>query len=159
MHAAPHYLPLGSRAAAPATAVCRTSRTSRVAILPHPDSRRISTVRTADPAAMSGGPSPRALLSKPAGRKQHMVSIIPVSIAQRRLDTGSAPEYPHRSPVGAAMQGPGEHLSAVAERHQQMKNQQEAFDAELARRRFNSQIAQAEDEGDGKCAGRWQRPV
>ncbi|WP_179298201.1 hypothetical protein [Mesorhizobium carmichaelinearum] len=44
------------------------------------------------------------------------------------------------------MQGFGDHLSAAAERYQQMKDQQEAFDAELARRRFNGQIAQAEDE-------------
>ncbi|WP_206681926.1 hypothetical protein [Mesorhizobium sp. NZP2298] len=75
-----------------------------------------------------------------------MVHIIPLSIAQRRLDTGNAPQYPQGSPVGGAMQGLGEHLSAVAERYQQMKDQQEAFDAEIARRQFNGQIAQAEDE-------------
>jgi hypothetical protein len=75
-----------------------------------------------------------------------MVHIIPLSIAQRRLDTGNAPKYPQGSPVSGAMQGLGEHLSAVAERYQQMKDQQEAFDGELARRRFNGQIAQAEDE-------------
>ncbi|WP_183461127.1 hypothetical protein [Mesorhizobium huakuii] len=75
-----------------------------------------------------------------------MVHVIPLSIAQRRLDTGNAPQYPQGSPIGGAMQGLGEHLSAAAERYQQMKDQQEAFDAELARRRFNGQIAQAEDE-------------
>jgi hypothetical protein len=75
-----------------------------------------------------------------------MVSIIPLSIAQRRLDTGNAPQYPQGSPVGGAIQGLGDQLSAVAERYQQMKDQQEAFDAELARRRFASRIAQAEDE-------------
>ncbi|WP_179298200.1 hypothetical protein [Mesorhizobium carmichaelinearum] len=75
-----------------------------------------------------------------------MVYVIPLSIAQRRLDTGNAPQYPQGSPIGGAMQGLGDHLSAVAERYQQMKDQQEAFDAELARRRFNGQIAQAEDE-------------
>ncbi|MER8524002.1 HNH endonuclease [Mesorhizobium sp. M0644] len=54
--------------------------------------------------------------------------------------------YPEGSPIGRAMQGFGDELSAVAERYQQQKQQQEAFDAELARRRFNGQIAQAEDE-------------
>ncbi|UDL89508.1 hypothetical protein LGH82_31400 [Mesorhizobium sp. PAMC28654] len=75
-----------------------------------------------------------------------MVHIIPLSIAQRRLDTGNAVQYPQGSPIGGAMQGFGDQLSAVAERYQQMKDQQEAFDAELARRRFNGQVAQAEDE-------------
>ncbi|WP_421917343.1 hypothetical protein [Mesorhizobium sp.] len=75
-----------------------------------------------------------------------MVHIIPLSIAQRRLDTGNAPPYPQGSPVGGAMQGFGDQLSAVAERYQQMKDQQEAFDADLARRRFNGRVAQAEDE-------------
>ncbi|WP_179298202.1 HNH endonuclease signature motif containing protein [Mesorhizobium carmichaelinearum] len=75
-----------------------------------------------------------------------MVHVIPLSIAQRRLDTGNAPQYPQRSPIGGAMQGFGDHLSVAAERYQQMKDQQEAFDAEIARRRFDAQIAQAEDE-------------
>ncbi|WP_206532020.1 MULTISPECIES: hypothetical protein [unclassified Mesorhizobium] len=75
-----------------------------------------------------------------------MVHIIPLSIAQRRLDTGSAPQYPGGSPIGGAMQGLGDQFSAIAGRYQQMKDQQEAFDAELARRRFDTQIAQAEDE-------------
>ncbi|WP_179293622.1 MULTISPECIES: hypothetical protein [unclassified Mesorhizobium] len=75
-----------------------------------------------------------------------MVHIIPLSVAQRRLDTGNGMQYPQGSPIGGAMQGLGDHLSAVAERYQQMKEQQEAFDAELARRRFDGEIAQAEDE-------------
>ncbi|ESZ22431.1 hypothetical protein [Mesorhizobium sp. L2C084A000] len=75
-----------------------------------------------------------------------MVSVIPLSIAQRRLDTGNAVQYPQGSPIGGAMQGLGDQFSAVAERYQQMKDQQEAFDAELERRRFNGRIAQAEDE-------------
>ncbi|WP_181176338.1 hypothetical protein [Mesorhizobium sp. B2-3-5] len=75
-----------------------------------------------------------------------MVHIIPLSVGQRRLDTGNAPQYPQGSPVGAAMQGFGDGLSALAEHHRQMTERQEAFDAELARRRFNGQIAQAEEE-------------
>ncbi|MBZ9979179.1 hypothetical protein [Mesorhizobium sp. BR-1-1-10] len=80
-----------------------------------------------------------------------MVHVIPLSIAQRRLDTGNAPQDLQGSPIGGAMQGLGDHLSAVAERYQQMKDQQEEFDAELARRRFNGQIAQAEDEVTAKA--------
>jgi hypothetical protein len=74
------------------------------------------------------------------------MATIPLHIAQRRLDSGNAPQYPQGSPVGGAMHGLGDRFSAVAERYQQMKEQQEAFDAEIARRRFNGRIAQAEDE-------------
>ncbi|RUU42518.1 hypothetical protein EOC93_18235 [Mesorhizobium sp. M6A.T.Ce.TU.002.03.1.1] len=81
------------------------------------------------------------------------MATIPLQLAQRRLDTGNAVQSPQGSPVGAAMQGFGDELSAVAERHQQMKEQQEAFDAELARRRFNGQIAQAEDEVAANASG------
>ncbi|MBZ9979186.1 hypothetical protein [Mesorhizobium sp. BR-1-1-10] len=75
-----------------------------------------------------------------------MVHIIPLSVGQRRLDTDNAPRYPQGSPVGGAMQGQDEGLSALAEHYRQMTERQEAFDAELARRRFNGQIALAEDE-------------
>ncbi|WP_206073840.1 hypothetical protein [Mesorhizobium sophorae] len=74
------------------------------------------------------------------------MATIPLQIAQRRLDTGNAVQYPNGSPVGRAMQGFGDELSAVAERYRQMKERQDAFDAEIARRRFNGRIAQAEDE-------------
>ncbi|CAN7453653.1 hypothetical protein [Mesorhizobium sp. LjRoot246] len=74
------------------------------------------------------------------------MATIPLHIAQRRLDTGNAPQYPQGSPIGGAMQGLGDKFSAIAERYQQMKERQEAFDAEIARRRFNSRLAQAEDE-------------
>jgi hypothetical protein len=75
-----------------------------------------------------------------------MVHVIPFSVGQRRLDAGNVVQYPQGSPIGGAMQGFGDQLSAVAERYQQMKAQQEAFDADLARRRFNGRVAQAEDE-------------
>ena len=75
-----------------------------------------------------------------------MVHIIPLSVGQRRLDAGNAVQYPQGSPIGGAVQGLGEHLSALAERCQQMKDQQDAFDAEIARRGFDARIAQAEDE-------------
>ncbi|MER9162508.1 MULTISPECIES: HNH endonuclease [unclassified Mesorhizobium] len=74
------------------------------------------------------------------------MATIPLHIAQRRLDAGNAVPYPGGSPIGGAMQGLGDQFSAIAERYQQMKDQQDAFDAELARRRFTSRIGQAEDE-------------
>ncbi|MER9655685.1 hypothetical protein NKJ26_19540 [Mesorhizobium sp. M0152] len=74
------------------------------------------------------------------------MATIPLQLAQRRLDTGNLVQYPNGSPIGGAMQRFGDELSAVAERYQKRKQQQEAFDAELARRRFNGRIAQAEDE-------------
>ncbi|MFD1986522.1 hypothetical protein ACFSOZ_29210 [Mesorhizobium newzealandense] len=74
------------------------------------------------------------------------MATIPLQLAQRRLDTGTVVSYPEGSPVGRAMQGFGDELSAVAERYRQMKERQEAFDADIARRRFNGRIAQAEDE-------------
>lgn len=74
------------------------------------------------------------------------MATIPLQLAQRRLDTGNVVQYPNGAPIGAAMQGFGDELSAVAERYQQQKQQEEAFDADLARRRFDAQIAQAEDE-------------
>ncbi|MER8955023.1 hypothetical protein NKH98_20200 [Mesorhizobium sp. M0833] len=74
------------------------------------------------------------------------MATIPLQLAQRRLDAGNVLSYPEGSPVGRAMQGFGDELSAVAERYQQQKQQEEAFDADLARRRFNGQIGQAEDE-------------
>ncbi|WP_192180064.1 hypothetical protein [Mesorhizobium amorphae] len=74
------------------------------------------------------------------------MATIPLHVARRRLDTGNVVSYPEGSPIGRAMQGFGDELSAVAEHYRQMKERQEAFDAELARRRFSGRIAQAEDE-------------
>lgn len=74
------------------------------------------------------------------------MATIPLQLAQRRLDTGSVVQYPEGSPIGGAMQQLGDELSAVAERYRQRKAQQDAFDAEIIRRRFDAQIAQAEEE-------------
>ncbi|TPN70640.1 hypothetical protein, partial [Mesorhizobium sp. B1-1-5] len=74
------------------------------------------------------------------------MATIPLQLAQRRLEAGNGVSYPERSPAGRAMQDLGDELSAVAERYRQMKERQEAFDAELARRRFADRIAQAEDD-------------
>ncbi|MER9880634.1 glucosaminidase domain-containing protein [Mesorhizobium sp. M0118] len=72
------------------------------------------------------------------------MATIPLQLAQRRLDTGNAAQYPQGLPIGGAMQDLGGELSAVAERFQQRKEQQEAFDTEIARRRMMDQIVQAE---------------
>ncbi|MCA0057910.1 MULTISPECIES: hypothetical protein [unclassified Mesorhizobium] len=74
------------------------------------------------------------------------MATIPLQLAQRRLEAGNGVSYPEGSPAGRAMQDLGDELSAVAERYRQMKERQEAFDAELARRRFADRIAQAEDD-------------
>jgi hypothetical protein len=74
------------------------------------------------------------------------MATIPLQLAQRRLDTGNVVSYSGGSPVGAAMQGFGDELTAVAERYRQQKEQQEAFDAEIMRRQFDGQIAQAEND-------------
>ena len=74
------------------------------------------------------------------------MATIPLQLARRRLETSNVVSYPEGSPVGRAMQGFGDELSAVAERYRQMKERQDAFDADIARRRFNGRIAQAEDE-------------
>lgn len=74
------------------------------------------------------------------------MATIPLQLAQRRLDSGSVVSYPDSSPVGAAMQGFGDELAAVAERFRQRKQQQDAFDAEVIGRELNGQIAQAEKE-------------
>lgn len=79
------------------------------------------------------------------------MATIPLQLAQRRLDTGSVVSYPGGSPVGAAMHGFGDELSAVAERFRQQNEQQDAFDAEVIGRELNGQIAQAEKEAIQKA--------
>jgi hypothetical protein len=74
------------------------------------------------------------------------MATIPLRVGQRRLESDNVVSYPEGSPVGTAMQGFGDELSALAEHYRQMKERQEAFDADLARRRFNGQVAQSEDE-------------
>ncbi|UVK37635.1 hypothetical protein LHFGNBLO_004700 [Mesorhizobium sp. AR10] len=74
------------------------------------------------------------------------MATIPLQLAQRRLDTGNVVQYPSGSLVGAAMQGFGDELSAVAERYRQRQEQQEAFDAEIVRRQLDGRIAQAEND-------------
>ncbi|CDX39919.1 conserved hypothetical protein [Mesorhizobium sp. SOD10] len=73
-----------------------------------------------------------------------MVHIIPLFVGERRLDTGNAVQYPDTSPVGEAMQQFGDRWQAAAERYEQRKAQQQAFDTEIAARRLNGELAQAE---------------
>ncbi|UCI24598.1 hypothetical protein [Mesorhizobium sp. B2-8-5] len=73
-----------------------------------------------------------------------MVHIIPLFVGERRLDTGNAVQYPDTSPVGEAMQQFGDRWQAAAERYEQRKAQQQAFDTEIAARRLNGELARAE---------------
>lgn len=73
-----------------------------------------------------------------------MVHIIPLFVGQRRLNTGNTVQYPGSSPVGEAVQQLGEEWQAIAERYEQRMAQQRAFDTEIAARRLNGEIAQAE---------------
>ncbi|WP_189341240.1 MULTISPECIES: hypothetical protein [unclassified Mesorhizobium] len=75
-----------------------------------------------------------------------MVHIIPLFVGERRLDTGNAVQYPDSSPVGEAMQQLGDRWQAAAERYEQRKAQQQAFDTEIAARRLNGELAKAEAE-------------
>ncbi|UCI06268.1 hypothetical protein [Mesorhizobium sp. B1-1-8] len=73
-----------------------------------------------------------------------MVHIIPLFVGERRLDTGNAVQYPDSSPIGAAVQQLGDRWQAAAERYEQRKAQQQAFDTEIAARRLNGELAKAE---------------
>ncbi|WP_181167022.1 hypothetical protein [Mesorhizobium sp. B2-8-3] len=73
-----------------------------------------------------------------------MVHIIPLFLGERRLDTGNAVQYPDSSPVGEAVQQFGDRWQAAAERYEQRKAQQQAFDTEIAARRLNGELARAE---------------
>ncbi|CCV14982.1 hypothetical protein [Mesorhizobium sp. STM 4661] len=79
------------------------------------------------------------------------MATIPLQLAQRRLDSGNVVSYPQGSPVGAAMQGFGDELSAVAKRYRQQREQQDAFDADIIGRKLNAQIAQAENEAENNA--------
>lgn len=80
-----------------------------------------------------------------------MVHVIPLSVGQRRSKTGNPVQNPQGSQIGQAVQGLGDEWQELAEHYRQTKERQEAFDAELARRGFDRQIAQAEDEVTAKA--------
>lgn len=44
------------------------------------------------------------------------MAVIPLQVAERRLDTGNVVSYPQGSPIGAAVEGAGDQFQAVAER-------------------------------------------
>ncbi|MEZ2329965.1 hypothetical protein AB6802_09590 [Mesorhizobium sp. RCC_202] len=73
-----------------------------------------------------------------------MVHVIPILTGERRLDTGNPVQYPDSSPVGEAVAQFGDRWQAAAERYEQRKAQQQAFDTEIAARRLNGEIAKAE---------------
>ncbi len=56
---------------------------------------------------------------------------IPITVAQRGLDTGSVVSYPSGSPIGSALENVGNSLQAAAERIRQKDEQKAAFDTDV----------------------------
>lgn len=71
---------------------------------------------------------------------------IPVTVANRSLDTGSVVSYPSGSPIGAAISGLGGALQGVAERVQQQNEQKDSFDAKIREQEMIAQLSSVEDE-------------
>ncbi len=74
------------------------------------------------------------------------MASIPLNIARRGLDTGNTVSYPAGSPLGAAVTGFGNTLSAIGERHREMQEQQERLAAAVQRRLFTERVAEAESQ-------------
>lgn len=55
------------------------------------------------------------------------MAMIPLQVSSRRLDTGSVVQYPTGSPVGAALEGVGNDLQAVADNIRRKQEQRDAF--------------------------------
>ncbi len=72
------------------------------------------------------------------------MASIPLNIARRGLDTGNTVSYPAGSPLGAAVTGFGNTLSAIGERHREMQEQQERLAAAVQRRLFTERVAEAD---------------
>lgn len=64
---------------------------------------------------------------------------IPVRISGRGLDTGSPVQYSGRSPIGEALEGVGDRLSALNDIAMRRKKQDEAFSAEQTRQQGEQQ--------------------
>ena len=74
------------------------------------------------------------------------MASIPLNTARRGLDTGNTVSYPAGSPLGAAVTGFGNTLSAIGERHREMQEQQERLAAAVQRRLFTERVAEAESQ-------------
>ncbi|WP_181176335.1 hypothetical protein [Mesorhizobium sp. B2-3-5] len=75
-----------------------------------------------------------------------MVHIIPLSVRQRRRDTGNATAYADAPPAGGASPPLDSYWQAVAQHYERRQAQQQAFDTEIAARRLNGEIARTEAE-------------
>jgi len=73
-----------------------------------------------------------------------MVHIIPLFTDQRRTDTGNAAQYPGASPAGGAAPPLDPYWQEVADRYARRMARQQAFDTEIAARRLDGEIAEAE---------------
>ncbi|WP_181169107.1 hypothetical protein [Mesorhizobium sp. B2-4-14] len=75
-----------------------------------------------------------------------MVHIIPLSVGQRRRDTGDATAYADAAPAGGTPPPLDGYWQAVAEHYERRQAQQQAFDTEIAARRLDGEIARIEAE-------------
>ncbi|TPK83466.1 hypothetical protein FJ934_09680 [Mesorhizobium sp. B2-4-12] len=73
-----------------------------------------------------------------------MVHIIPLSVGQRRRDTGDATAYADAAPAGGTPPPLDGYWQAVAEHYERRQAQQQAFDTEIAARRLDGEIAKTE---------------
>ncbi len=106
---------------------------------PEPNKSRVRCVRACDRSRRYRPPC-----STPAGWRQSMVHVIPLSVALRRNDAGNAVRLADASAAGEAARPLDPYWRAVAEHYQQRVARQQAFDTEIAARRLGGEIAQAE---------------
>ncbi|WP_137935472.1 hypothetical protein [Mesorhizobium comanense] len=81
-----------------------------------------------------------------------MVHVIPLSVGQRRRDAGNPVQGADSPPLGEAVQPLDDDWQALAGHYQLRQAQQQAFDTEIAARRLNGQLAQAEADAVANAA-------
>ncbi|WP_210240483.1 DUF6973 domain-containing protein [Mesorhizobium comanense] len=81
-----------------------------------------------------------------------MVHVIPLSVGQRRRDAGNPVQGPDSPPLGEAVQPLDDEWQALAGHYQLRQAQQQGFDTEIAARRLNGQLAQAEADAVANAA-------
>ncbi|WP_137933964.1 hypothetical protein [Mesorhizobium comanense] len=81
-----------------------------------------------------------------------MVHVIPLSVGQRRRDAGNPVPGPDSPPPGEAVQPLDDEWQALAGHYELRQAQQQAFDTEIAARRLNGQLAQAEADAVANAA-------
>ncbi|WP_137935466.1 hypothetical protein [Mesorhizobium comanense] len=81
-----------------------------------------------------------------------MVHVIPLSVGQRRRDAGNPVQGADSPPPGEAVQPLDDEWQALAGHYQLRQAQQQAFDTEIAARRLNGELAQAEADAVANAA-------